>query len=130
MLEFDPATEGKEVSQRDVPDELRDEALLWREQMLDAVYDITIAYPDFTPDLPDCFAAKVRRIDVHVERHPISTLSTDEAELSSWVFDRFVEKDERLAEFAASGRLPGTPWPDRVRTKDWFVSERRRESSP
>ena len=41
MLEFDPATEGKEVKEADIPDELRDEALLWREQMLDAVYDFS-----------------------------------------------------------------------------------------
>ncbi len=96
---------------------------------LDAVYDITIAYPDFTPDLPDCFAAKVRRIDVHVERYPIDAMPTDEAELSTWVFDRFVEKDARLTEFRQAGRLPGTPWSDRVRAKDWFASERRRDTS-
>ncbi len=93
---------------------------------LDAVYDITIAYPDFTPTLPDCFGAKVARIDIHVQRYAIADLPTDEAELSDWVFDRFVEKDERLAGFAEDGRLPGTPWTDRVVAKDWFVSEHRR----
>ncbi len=41
MLEFDPATEGKEVKETDVPEELRDEAMLWREQMLEAVYDVS-----------------------------------------------------------------------------------------
>ncbi|MEM1068360.1 MAG: elongation factor G [Planctomycetota bacterium] len=39
-LQFDPNTEGKEVKTTDIPEELMDEALLWREQMLDAIYDI------------------------------------------------------------------------------------------
>lgn len=93
---------------------------------LDAVYDITIAYPDFTPTLPDCFAAKVERIDIHITRYAIADLPEDESELSDWVFERFVEKDRRLAAFAETERLPGTPWPDRVVAKDWFVSEQRR----
>ncbi|TWU60785.1 Elongation factor G [Rubripirellula tenax] len=41
LLEFDPETEGKQVKETDVPAELRDDALLWREQMLDAVYDLS-----------------------------------------------------------------------------------------
>lgn len=41
MLEFDPSTEGKQVTSCDVPAELLDEALLWREQMLEAVYDLS-----------------------------------------------------------------------------------------
>ncbi len=41
MLEFDPETEGKEVTEKDIPDDLRDDALMWREQMLEAVYDIS-----------------------------------------------------------------------------------------
>ncbi|QDT06446.1 Elongation factor G [Rubripirellula lacrimiformis] len=41
MLEFDPETEGKQVNETEVPDELRDDAMLWREQMLDAVYDLS-----------------------------------------------------------------------------------------
>ena len=41
MLEFDPTTEGKQVKQTEIPEEMSDEALLWREQMLDAVYDLS-----------------------------------------------------------------------------------------
>ena len=37
---------------------------------LDAVYDVTIGYPEFTPTLVNCFEAKVRRIEVHVKRYP------------------------------------------------------------
>ncbi len=41
LLQFDPSTEGKQVTSADIPDDYMDEALLWREQMLDAVYDIS-----------------------------------------------------------------------------------------
>jgi elongation factor G len=40
MLKYNPETEGKEVDETDIPDELKDDAALWREQMLDAVYDL------------------------------------------------------------------------------------------
>ncbi len=41
LLEFDPETEGKQVKVTDLPQELMDEALLWREQMLEAVYELS-----------------------------------------------------------------------------------------
>jgi elongation factor G len=41
LLQFDPATEGKQVTVCDVPEEMIDDALLWREQMLDAVYELS-----------------------------------------------------------------------------------------
>ncbi|TWT54271.1 Elongation factor G [Rubripirellula amarantea] len=41
MLEFDPSTEGKEVREKEIPAELLDDAKLWREQMLEAVYDLS-----------------------------------------------------------------------------------------
>ena len=40
MLQFDPETEGKEISETEIPEELMDDAALWREQMLEAVYDL------------------------------------------------------------------------------------------
>lgn len=41
MLQFDPETEGKEVTETSIPEDLLDEATLWREQMLEAVYDLS-----------------------------------------------------------------------------------------
>lgn len=41
LLQFDPETEGKEVTETEVPEELQEEALLWREQMLETVYDLS-----------------------------------------------------------------------------------------
>ncbi|PAY15690.1 elongation factor G [Rhodopirellula sp. SM50] len=40
LLQFDPETEGKEVTQTEIPDELMDDALLWREQLLETVCEI------------------------------------------------------------------------------------------
>ncbi len=40
MLEYNSESDGKEVKTTDVPDDLQDEALIWREQLLDTVYDL------------------------------------------------------------------------------------------
>ena len=40
LLQFDPETEGKEVTETEIPDDLMDDALLWREQMIEAVCEI------------------------------------------------------------------------------------------
>ncbi len=41
LLEFDPETEGKRVVEKEIPKELADDALLWREQLLEAVYEFS-----------------------------------------------------------------------------------------
>lgn len=41
MLEFDPTTEGKQIRETEIPDDMMDDAMLWREQMLDVVYDLS-----------------------------------------------------------------------------------------
>ena len=41
LLQFDPETEGKSITESDVPEELAEDALLWRERMLEAVYDLS-----------------------------------------------------------------------------------------
>ena len=41
LLEFDPETEGKQISVREIPDELADDAQLWREQLLEVVYEFS-----------------------------------------------------------------------------------------
>ncbi|TWU42843.1 elongation factor G [Novipirellula artificiosorum] len=41
LMVYDPETEGKQVSETDIPDDLIDEATLWREQMLDVVYELS-----------------------------------------------------------------------------------------
>lgn len=40
-IEFDPESDGKNVNVIDIPDQFMDDALLWREQMMDAVYELS-----------------------------------------------------------------------------------------
>jgi 1-acyl-sn-glycerol-3-phosphate acyltransferase len=90
---------------------------------LDAVYDLTIGYPDGVPSLVNCFEARVKRVEVHVRRHAVADIPTDEAELERWVYERFREKDALLAKLAAEERFPGQPIGDSVRLMDWFRAE-------
>lgn len=96
---------------------------------LDAVYDITIGYPGRVPTLVNCYEAKVERVEVHVRRFPIDTLPQTEEALIQWVFDRYREKDELLAQFEREQRFPGNVMPGRVRVFDWFLPEGRREAT-
>ena len=41
LLEFDPETEGKQVTETEIPGELADDAQFWREQLLEAVYEFS-----------------------------------------------------------------------------------------
>ena len=41
MLQFDPETEGKEIKETDIPDELLEDAKLWRMQMMETVFDLS-----------------------------------------------------------------------------------------
>ncbi|NJK88617.1 MAG: hypothetical protein HC923_03925, partial [Myxococcales bacterium] len=71
----------------------------------------------------DCFAGRLRRVDVHVRRYPIRALPIGEDELTAWIHDRFREKDELLEEHRATGRFPGDIHPSRVWARDLFTKE-------
>jgi 1-acyl-sn-glycerol-3-phosphate acyltransferase len=90
---------------------------------LDAVYDLTIAYPDGVPSLVNCFEARVKRVEVHVRRHAVDALPGGEEELEQWVFDRFRDKDALLSRFFEEERFPGDPLSTGVRVIDWFRAE-------
>lgn len=72
-----------------------------------AVYDLTIAYPDGPPTLWDLLCGFVRSVHLHVRRFPIAELPRTEAELEAWLFQRWREKDELLVSFRAQGQFPG-----------------------
>lgn len=50
MLRFDPETEGKSVEEVAIPEEMIDDASLWREQMLEAVYELDEAAMELAMD--------------------------------------------------------------------------------
>ena len=41
LLEFDPSTDGKQITETELPEEIIDEATFWREQLLDVVYELS-----------------------------------------------------------------------------------------
>jgi len=73
---------------------------------LDAVYDITIGYEDGIPTLWQYILGCVKRIHVHTERFPMTSLPTSDEALRDWLFDRFRTKDELLDRFYATGSFP------------------------
>jgi 1-acyl-sn-glycerol-3-phosphate acyltransferase len=74
---------------------------------LDAVYDVTIGYPERVPSLVDCFACRVPHVEIHVQRHPMDTLPDTREALTTWALSRFEEKDRRLIAFQDGFRFDG-----------------------
>ena len=64
---------------------------------VDAVYDMTIHYPDGIPAFSTYLQGLVRRIDIYVVRHPIASLPTSSEQLAAWLVQRYVEKETLLA---------------------------------
>jgi 1-acyl-sn-glycerol-3-phosphate acyltransferase len=73
-----------------------------------AVYDVTIGYEEGVPTLWQYVKGFARRAHLHVRRHPMATLPTDEAALTAWLLERFREKDALLAHFYRHGAFPAT----------------------
>ena len=74
----------------------------------DAVYDITIGYPDGVPSLWQYAQGFTRQAHLHVRRYPMAILPESDAALTTWLLARFREKDALLAEFYRTGRFPET----------------------
>ncbi len=73
---------------------------------VDAVYDLTLGYEKGVPTLWQFVRGFAPRAHLHVRRHAIDTLPTDEAELSQWLYRSFQEKDELLEHFYTHGSFP------------------------
>ncbi|MCD6496817.1 MAG: acyltransferase [Deltaproteobacteria bacterium] len=72
-----------------------------------AVYDFTLGYEAGVPTLWQFIEGFTRVAHLHVRRYPIEELPTDHESLSSWIMDRYVEKDALLDEFYRTGHFPG-----------------------
>ncbi|XP_051941370.1 lysocardiolipin acyltransferase 1 [Hippocampus zosterae] len=68
---------------------------------LDAVHDITVAYPKNIPQTERHLMLGLfpREIHFHVRRYPVNTLPAASAELESWCRERWAEKESRLQDF-------------------------------
>lgn len=84
----------------------------WSEEMwpiflgdnLDAVHDITVAYPKNIPQTERHLMLGLfpREIHFHVCRYPVASLPTSSSALESWCRDRWAEKEVRLRDFYSS----------------------------
>lgn len=73
---------------------------------LDAIHDLTIAYPGRVPTMLDCFLARVPRVDVYFRRFSVSGLPDGGDALEQWAQERFQEKDQLLADYRETEGFP------------------------
>ncbi|MBN3326331.1 LCLT1 acyltransferase, partial [Atractosteus spatula] len=80
--------------------------MLRRGDNLDAIHDITVAYPQNVPQTERHLLAGMfpREIHFHVSRYPVSTLPTGAPQLQAWCQERWGEKERRLQDFYTGGR--------------------------
>jgi 1-acyl-sn-glycerol-3-phosphate acyltransferase len=74
-------------------------------ERVDAVYDVTIAFTGGIPTLRQFMSGTTRDVHMHVRRFPRAVLPETEDQLAAWLTERFVEKDQLLRRFHATGRL-------------------------
>ena len=68
---------------------------------LDAVYDVTIGYPDALPKTEVELAKGImpREVHFHIKSYDDGDLPGDDEQLGQWCKDRWLEKEERLKQF-------------------------------
>ncbi|XP_077997790.1 lysocardiolipin acyltransferase 1-like [Glandiceps talaboti] len=81
---------------------------LRKQRMLDAIHDITIAYPQNIPEneLDILKGNFPHEIHFHIERHPIVTLPINDEDLQNWCKQKWQEKEALLAEFYKHKEFP------------------------
>ena len=72
---------------------------------LEAVYDVTIGYPDGAPTLWQYVRGFSRVAHLHVRRTPREALPEGDEALREWLLECFREKDRLLAGFEEEGRF-------------------------
>jgi len=72
-----------------------------RDGGLDAVYDMTIAYPDMLPKDPDDVVGGVmpREVHYHIVKYNNEDVPQDNKNLMKWITERWGEKEARLERF-------------------------------
>jgi len=99
-----------------------------RAQSVQALYDLTIAYPGAGPQAEDLvFGRYPKAVHFHVRRYLLSQLPENDDDLADWCKQRFVEKEIMLSKFHQNGyfedRLDQIPdlskTPD-IRGNLWF----------
>ena len=78
---------------------------------LDAVYDVTIGYPDALPKTEVEIAKGImpREVHFHIKSYYDRDLPRDDEQLGQWCRDRWAEKEERLKQFYTHKEFQDTP---------------------
>lgn len=87
---------------------------LQRASYLDAVYDLTIAYPDYVPQSEIDLITGNLPNEVHFNIRKISSeeLPQDETSLKNWLAERWHDKEQSLKTFAENNTFANNqPWP-------------------
>lgn len=69
---------------------------------LDAIYDLTIAYPDHPMTLWELLSCRGSRIKVEIRRYAINELPADDEGRGAWLIRLFQQKDRRIADLIQS----------------------------
>lgn len=72
---------------------------------LDAVYDVTIGYPDGIPTLGQFMRGRCPTVHMHVKRHDMKDVPRGEIAVSRFVRHIYQDKDRRLAAFKRDRRF-------------------------
>jgi lysocardiolipin and lysophospholipid acyltransferase len=75
--------------------------------LIDAVYDITIAYKHRLPTfLDNVYGIDPSEVHIHINSIQLSEIPTSEDEVAGWLIERFRLKDELLSNFLTLGHFP------------------------
>lgn len=75
--------------------------------LINAVYDITIAYKHRLPTFMDnVYGVDPSEVHIHTKIIQVSDIPVPEDEVSDWLTERFRLKDELLSDFLAQGHFP------------------------
>lgn len=83
-----------------------------KEQHLEWIIDITIAYPDGKPlDLVNIVFGNREPCQtvIHIRRYRAEDVLLSEDGLLKWIYTRWAEKDQLLAHFYRTGKFPDSP---------------------
>ncbi|CAK1543262.1 unnamed protein product [Leptosia nina] len=73
------------------------------------ILDVTIAYPERVPlHLADvvCGFRPACTTHIHYRLYPSAEVPSDPEAMTTWLYDRFIEKDKMLEEFYRTGQFP------------------------
>jgi lysocardiolipin and lysophospholipid acyltransferase len=85
------------------------------------VYDFTTGYVG-KYDITTLFGTLPKEVHYHVKHYPSSSLPSSDEGLSDWLKERWVEKEERLANFYQSHSFPGPIFQDGWKTKALMIA--------